>query len=217
MINKLRIFKLPFYIYFKQHRCLRCGKVLDVDEIRKVVSRESPEFNKYASAYDGIVFGDIEVIEDNFLCSKCSFNMHPTTYHRIEKRISKMEQKDDIFDNYSVIKYLYEDGLKNAFSKDWSCKECNEKIHLKYTVLNKKTDGEIYFDSFIQKESNHSEHQLRKLNFECDGCNKKIDINEVKEDSNVIKHRISDKVISIMQIITIVLIVIIYLLVKHFQ
>lgn len=67
-----RIWRNPFYVYFKKHYCPKCSTVLKTTTESKIVNSESPEAKDYDfHNVDNYMIGDVKFIYDVFLCSNC--------------------------------------------------------------------------------------------------------------------------------------------------
>ena len=100
MKNKLKIIRKPIYTYLKKHKCLKCGNELEVGQTKKTVNQHTEDFSEYSHWYDGAYpIGDIEITEDIFICKECNFCINAYVYHRIEKKVSRMEKKTNKYDN----------------------------------------------------------------------------------------------------------------------
>jgi len=126
-----------------------------------------------------------------------------------------MERMDDEYEDNIQIKYLYEERIEYAFSKNWSCMHCNTKLKLNYDVIEVDDPYRPAFVSFRRHKNSGDKTQFRKLYYECENCCTKIYMDEVEEDVTVVKHKVSTKFIRMLQLITLILIVLIYFLIKR--
>lgn len=215
MKNTLKIYNRPIYTYWKSHKCLKCSDEVRVNETIKIVNPDSDEFKEYARWFDGYPIGDVKIKEIIFACRRCDFRAKELTYYYIDKGTSRMERQDNECEDNIRIKYLYEDNILYAFSKKWSCKQCNTKIKLNYDVIQAQETNQPTFDSFRRKKNSEGKTQLRKLYYECENCSTKIYMDEVEEGVTVVKHRVSNKFLVMVQLIMLILIVLIYVLIKR--
>lgn len=214
MKYKNRTIRNPLYVYLRPHRCLKCGSFTRVDKIRKVIRTNSKEFKAYAyKFFDSYPVGEVEFIEDGFVCNKCDFQIPITTYFRLEKMLNDMERKENYNEEDKNIFYLYEEGLHYAFLKNWSCKKCNTKMSLRYEKIRKLSEYEKFFCSFIQP-CNNSTAEYRKIFFMCRECDDKFNLNEIEENNNVIKWKIRKSVLRVIDIVLICIIILIFYLIK---
>lgn len=205
----------PLYTHLKSHRCLKCGSLTRVDKISKIVNTNSKEFKAYAyKFFDSYPIGEVEFVEEEFVCNNCDFHMPVNSYFRLEKMIKRMEREVGNNRESKNINYLYEDEINYAFSRKWCCMDCNTQMPLGFQIIKKASDKESFFKSFIINDNN-GEAEHRRLHLECKNCDKRIAINEVEENVNVIKCKFRKSSIRIIQFIFFCIVILLFILLKR--
>lgn len=85
-----RIFDNPFYTYFRNHLCPKCGSILDVIKVKRVVNSKSPEAKNFDfSSGETFMIGDVKFIWNEFLCPKCNFQISVKEKRKLDKELKK--------------------------------------------------------------------------------------------------------------------------------
>ncbi len=84
-----RIYKNPFYIHIKKHKCPDCKSELYVIKVTKIVNSKSPEAKYYDfSSGDTYLVGDVKFIWNEFECGLCGRRISIDKMKEIEMHIS---------------------------------------------------------------------------------------------------------------------------------
>ncbi len=76
----------PFKVYFRQHRCFRCGNILRIRTHRKIVNQTSAEAQYYdfSLPVEGRMIGPCEFVHNVFHCAQCEKDIEFYTQTSIE-------------------------------------------------------------------------------------------------------------------------------------
>lgn len=90
MQAKKRIFTTPFYTYLKKHKCPKCGTILNIIKVKKIVDSKSNEAKNYDfQNCDTFFAGCVEITWDEFKCSQCGFQLSIKEMKQNEKNKGK--------------------------------------------------------------------------------------------------------------------------------
>lgn len=86
MQAKKRLFSIPFYNRFKKHKCPKCGAILDIIKVKKVVNSKSDDASNFDfQNVDTFFGGNVEFTWDEFRCNQCNFQANIREMKLIEK------------------------------------------------------------------------------------------------------------------------------------
>ncbi len=80
-----RIYKSPFFVFFKKHYCPCCGSKLSVKQISRVVHSRSEESKDFDfSSGDTYMIGNVKFTWDVFYCESCNIEYTVQEMKRLE-------------------------------------------------------------------------------------------------------------------------------------
>lgn len=84
----------PFKVFFRQHRCFRCGNILRIRPHRKIVNQTSEEARYYdfSLPVEGRMIGPCEFVHNVFHCEQCEKDIEFYTQTSIEDIDSVVSQ-----------------------------------------------------------------------------------------------------------------------------
>ena len=91
MHAKKRMFLSPFYTRFRKHKCPKCGKILHIIQVKKVINTMSEEASKFDfQNVDTFFVGNVEFSWNEFRCNKCGFQATIKNMKQMEKNGNKL-------------------------------------------------------------------------------------------------------------------------------